>query len=658
MKVSEIHRLEIEEGEDFNFRFDPSPNLSAKPQLSQRTLIIHAPTSASVNGAASGFKTKPTKNNLLGRSIHLILGKDGREIVQMVPFNTGAIHAFGYNGRSIGIQLQYPGQLLEKGFPFQLMSAFRKNEYILASALGSSHYTYWPLFPKAQLDALLTIATALKKAYDITDVVAYDEILAATHPGPAFPIIQFREQLLGVNNLSILLQETARTVTLLGEPGNDASLLSETRIPRRTPVSVVNERDDWYLISVVEKEKVGGNPWLMGWVEKSAVRVKTDFIPVVRQDHYLGTADGRRFQEITPHQNGFEPSRRNPNPKYVIMHFTTGTKMESTISHFKDPASGVSTHLLIGRDGRVIQFLPFDRIAHHAGFSWWERQSNLNNFSIGIELDNAGLLRKGQGGQWMSRKMVMPQGSVEQAVHWKQFTPNDPKKFPGWEKFPEVQLRVALKIVKALLRRYPSIDEILGHDDVNILNRYDPGPLFPMKQWRQQLFQREEPDIEIFTINRETDLFSNFNGRLPNLDQRAHEALLPMNSVVKVIRQDDHLALVTVIKTTEPSLRGTTGWIRTNTLAASRGGMSKGRNKKNTNIVEMRTTNSHQQFFRRGKNPPTPKLREGPFKPGTRVRIQEIRGEWTLVVVLDTVKGRGGIEGWVETESLSPEVIP
>lgn len=75
--------------------------------------------------------------------------------------------------------------------------------------------------------------------------------------------------------------------------------------------------------------------------------------------------------------------------------------------------------------------------------------------------------------------------------------------------------------------------------------------------------------------------------------------------------------------------------------------MLKSRNKKNTNVAEMRTTNSNQEFFRRGKNPPTPKLREGPFKPGTRVRIQQIRGEWTL-----------GFEGWIETELLSPEVIP
>ena len=49
-------------------------------------------------------------------------------------------------------------------------------------------------------------------------------------------------------------------------------------------------------------------------------------------------------------------------------------------------------------------------------------------------------------------------------------------------------------------------------------------------------------------------------------------------------------------------------------------------------------------------------LAEGPFMPGTRVRIQQVRGEWTLVVVLDTVQGRKGLEGWMPTEFLTPEV--
>ncbi|HEY3476761.1 MAG TPA: N-acetylmuramoyl-L-alanine amidase, partial [Anaerolineales bacterium] len=426
MKINEMHRLEIEENEDFNVRFDASPHVNPNVQLPQRTLIIHAPSCATVNGAVSHLKQRPPKNSFLPRSTHLVLGRDGKEIVQMIPFHRGANHASGFNQRSIAIDLQYPGELVEKGLAFQLKSKFAENEYILASGLGNSRYGYWPLFPAAQLDALLLIARALMEKYEIVDAVAYDEILTSFHPGPAFPSIQFREKLLGITDRSILLPETSRSVMLFGQPGA-ALPISEISIPEGTPVAVINERFDWYLISVIAE--VDGNTWLMGWVEKSAVQVKTDFVPIVRPDHYLATAEGRRFQEITPHRNGFEPNKKNPEPKFIIMHFTTGTRMESTINHFKDASSGVSTHLLIGRNGRVIQFLPFDRIAHHSGFSWWEQQTDLNQSSIGIELDNAGLLIR-KLGRWQRHKIIVPDDEVEQAVHWKQYTPKDPAKFP------------------------------------------------------------------------------------------------------------------------------------------------------------------------------------------------------------------------------------
>jgi len=674
MRIDELHHLVIEEAEreHFNFRFNPSPNVSPKPQLPQRTLIIHAPARASVNDAVSEFGKKPPKEGLLGSSRHLILGKDGREIVQMVPFNTGALHAPGYNGRSIGIELQYPGELLK------LTREVKAHEYILASGLANSRYGHWPLYPKAQLDSLLMIAAALLKKYpaEITDVVARDEILDGTHPGPAFPIIQLRERLIRQNLLraaerSLVLQETSRSVRLISQPEKDSALLSESLVPPGTPVAVINEKHGWYLISVIEE--VDGNPWLLGWVEKSAVRVKKDFTAVVTQDHFLTTSDGRRFQQVTPHPNGYDPNKRNPEPRFIIIHFTTGTKMESTISHFKNPSAGVSTHLLIGRDGRVVQFLPFDQIAHHCGFSWWERQSNLNKYSIGIELDNAGLLSKGAKG-WMARKIVIPQENVGRAVHWKQFTPNNPSQFPAWEKFSQAQLDVALNVVKALIRRYPSITEILGHDDVNLLNRYDPGPLFPMKQWRQELFQREEPDIQIFTINRKTQLYANFDGRLPSPTRLHTPPNLPGDSKVIVMKPDVHWSLVKVNQSKERHLNGKIGWVRSNSLSApllpKGAGVKAGRKldrktkiveKKKTqkaDFVDRRTTRGTQQFYVRGANQPTPVLADGQFDEGTRVRIQQYRGEWTLVVVLDTVKGRSGWEGWIRTELLSPEVIP
>lgn len=47
----------------------------------------------------------------------------------------------------------------------------------------------------------------------------------------------------------------------------------------------------------------------------------------------------------------------------------------------------VSSHLLITRKGEVIQFVPFDQRAWHAGESYFEGRKNCNDFSIGIELE-------------------------------------------------------------------------------------------------------------------------------------------------------------------------------------------------------------------------------------------------------------------------------
>lgn len=47
----------------------------------------------------------------------------------------------------------------------------------------------------------------------------------------------------------------------------------------------------------------------------------------------------------------------------------------------------VSSHLFIGRDGRMVQFVPFNMRAWHAGISHYEGQDACNDFSIGIELE-------------------------------------------------------------------------------------------------------------------------------------------------------------------------------------------------------------------------------------------------------------------------------
>jgi N-acetyl-anhydromuramoyl-L-alanine amidase len=47
----------------------------------------------------------------------------------------------------------------------------------------------------------------------------------------------------------------------------------------------------------------------------------------------------------------------------------------------------VSAHLLIRRDGEIIQYVPFNERAWHAGKSQFQGKSNCNDFSVGVELE-------------------------------------------------------------------------------------------------------------------------------------------------------------------------------------------------------------------------------------------------------------------------------
>ena len=99
----------------------------------------------------------------------------------------------------------------------------------------------------------------------------------------------------------------------------------------------------------------------------------------------------------------------------------------------------VSAHLLIRRDGEIVQFVPFTERAWHAGESNFRGRSRCNDFSIGIELE----------------------GGDE--------TPYD-----------DEQYRVLPIVLQALLQAYPNISprEIAGHCDVAPGRKVDPGPAF------------------------------------------------------------------------------------------------------------------------------------------------------------------------------------
>lgn len=99
----------------------------------------------------------------------------------------------------------------------------------------------------------------------------------------------------------------------------------------------------------------------------------------------------------------------------------------------------VSAHVLIKRNGEVIQFVPFNKRAWHAGVSSYKGKNDCNNFSIGIELE----------------------GSDDDI-------------------FEDIQYEQLSLITSLIIAEYDLItkDNIKGHSDIAPERKTDPGVLF------------------------------------------------------------------------------------------------------------------------------------------------------------------------------------
>jgi AmpD protein len=115
----------------------------------------------------------------------------------------------------------------------------------------------------------------------------------------------------------------------------------------------------------------------------------------------------------------------------------------SEIAHLR-----VSSHLLIRRDGEVVQYVPFLKRAWHAGQSSYDGCEACNDFSIGIELE----------------------GQDEEA-------------------YAAVQYQRLAEVIHCLNDAFPdlSTQRVAGHCDIAPHRKTDPGPAFDWAQLRQQL---------------------------------------------------------------------------------------------------------------------------------------------------------------------------
>src|SRR5690606_26852368 len=88
----------------------------------------------------------------------------------------------------------------------------------------------------------------------------------------------------------------------------------------------------------------------------------------------------------------FGPRRARMRPDCLILHYTGMETGEAAQAWLCNPVSEVSCHYLVHEDGRIVQMVRESDRAWHAGRGSWKGVSDVNSFSIGIEIVNPGPL--------------------------------------------------------------------------------------------------------------------------------------------------------------------------------------------------------------------------------------------------------------------------
>lgn len=97
------------------------------------------------------------------------------------------------------------------------------------------------------------------------------------------------------------------------------------------------------------------------------------------------TIEDRPSPHLSRGRDGQPRPRRAPISA-VVLHDTRGKTAESALRWFEDPASKVSAHFVIDRDGTTYRCVADEHVAWHAGTSELWGDPDVNEYSVGIEL--------------------------------------------------------------------------------------------------------------------------------------------------------------------------------------------------------------------------------------------------------------------------------
>ncbi len=183
----------------------------------------------------------------------------------------------------------------------------------------------------------------------------------------------------------------------------------------------------------------------------------------------------------------------------IILHYTAGPA-KNAINTLTNPKVKASAHLVVARDGSVTQLAPFNMVTWHAGQSQYGGRIGFNKYSIGIEIENDGVLQ--QSGNlfraWYGA--THPAEEVIEATHRNSTSKN------FWHIYTQAQIETVEDICRLLVETY-DLKYILGHEEIAPKRKQDPGPAFPLDRVRNALLNADrdmndaEESLKIMTVD-------------------------------------------------------------------------------------------------------------------------------------------------------------
>jgi N-acetylmuramoyl-L-alanine amidase len=186
--------------------------------------------------------------------------------------------------------------------------------------------------------------------------------------------------------------------------------------------------------------------------------------------------DDPRIKPFVPATRGWIKSI-TIRPEFLAYHYTATTSLADAL------ASKWAVHFYIDWDGSIIQKVPLDKYACHAGVSEWGGRVNLNAFAHGIEIVNYGFLYRDWKGRYYRDGKYIAAENVMEKPHRLE------KKYKYWQIFTPAALQSVKDVSECMHNHYHYIDAV-GHEDV--CAKVDPGPAFPAEVFREYLYGLEE----------------------------------------------------------------------------------------------------------------------------------------------------------------------